>query len=102
MRAEYPNQLDYSGDVPLFVFDKSRHLPSLPLSIEYMPPMLIAFVHGSAAVLLVPDLNWKQLCGTCVQGGHMAGGREPNPFSGIVSCTSISLLTLLIANTRTD
>jgi len=26
-----------------------------------MPPMLIAFVHGSAAVLLVPDLNWKQL-----------------------------------------
>ena len=61
MKAEYPNQLDYSGNVPLFVFDKCRQLPSLPLSIEYMPPMLIAFVHGSAAVLLVPDLNWKQL-----------------------------------------
>ena len=28
----------------------------------------------------------------------MAGGREPNPFSGIVSCTGISLLTLLMAN----
>jgi hypothetical protein len=31
------------------------------LSIEYMPFILIAFVHGSAAVLLVPDFNWKQL-----------------------------------------
>ena len=61
VRAEYPNQPDYSGDVPFVVFDKCRHLPSLPLSIEYMPLMLIAFVHGSAAVLLVPDLNWKQL-----------------------------------------
>ena len=49
VRAECPNQLDYSGDVPLVVFDKCRHLPSLPLSIEYMPLMLIAFVHGSAA-----------------------------------------------------